>query len=209
MQHGHAKRILASLPSSWKMVWRGIKNPRHFRGEVVDISLLGKPAPETPVCVLDAALLPGRTTPSGGACSIRAMTVYGTQRKILDARICDRCRLSSRHRRRAADPALVCGRCHPRESGDLGVSGHEVPAPAGMTEGPEANSLCIHAISESPNEPIRLEIVHSLTNRFPQARRRKSGRNCGATPSKAQIALVCSIRKRGWKQWNSAPSCLA
>ncbi len=27
------------------------------------------------------------------------------------------------------------GRCHPRESGDLGVSGHEVPAFAGMTEG--------------------------------------------------------------------------
>ena len=31
-----------------------------FVGEVVDISLSGKPAPETPVCVLDAALLLGR-----------------------------------------------------------------------------------------------------------------------------------------------------
>ena len=31
------------------------------------------------------------------------------------------------------NPPYVC--CHPRRSGDLGVSGHEVPAFAGMTEG--------------------------------------------------------------------------
>ena len=76
-------------------------------GEVVDISLLGKPAPETPVCVLDAALLPGRTTPNGGACSIRAMTAYGTWPTLANAPIYRRCWLESRHRRRGADPALV------------------------------------------------------------------------------------------------------